>query len=513
MASASGYDNDKSINHGLIDHEENTTAQRQNSADDDCVKSSLRLPARALPPRRSLLPFAVTASAAFVFIVCMIVLLHYLPDLLPDQPSNLYPGETRVSCDLTVSSGSRLQNAFMINLRSAQQLSFPAAKLIDVIWDLVIGQGGRLLMAWAAYRVFMDALVTLMETTSVSYDVYSSLVFDTTSLLSTWKATKALIKSGSWRSRVFMFWFCLASFYILSFPTLMGAATGYVSPSTVGYNMDDGSFVTASSASLTSCVTLYDGDMIQEPNGTIYPGPQALVAPFYKASSQSSDDSQYEEHRDYWELRDYIPKKTYSMNSTNSTDTPSVYPYTSFYPYTELNYTTNITWHNHTYVFNNSEFTTYDIGFCYNGKPTMAVFNNGQRCLPETYFVWGFSSLLLEIILYLQIVWTFTMIFIWIHANSTSQLLFKNRRVRGSYRATADLAEALTEVVGDEFCAYSDSEIARELKREGNGLRYYTVDNNDRGISHIGLGNHDGLRFGLDNSRLYGAIRRRRKSE
>lgn len=142
----------------------------------------------------------------------------------------------------------------------------------------------------------------------------------------------------------------------------------------------------------------------------------------------------------------------------------------------------------------------------------MSVFKTPQ-CVPKGYFVWGFSSLLLEVILYLQIIWTFTMIFIWIHANSTSQLLFKNRKVRGNYRASADLAEALTEVVGDEFCAYSDNEIARELKREGNGLHYYTVDNSDKGVSHIGLGSHDGLRFGLDNSRIYGAVRRRRKSE
>ena len=258
MASRSEYGNDKSTDYEPIGHEEDTTAPRKDSTDDDCVKSSRRLPAKALPPRRSLLPFAVTAIGAFVFIVGMAVLLHYLPDLLPDtEVADLGPGENGVSCDLTVPSGSKLEHAFMINLRSAQQLSFSEAKLIDVIWDLVIGQGGRLLMAWAAYRVFMDALVSLMESTSVSYDVYSSLVFDTTSLLSTWEATKALVKSANWRSRVFMFWFCLASFYTLSFPTLMGAATGYVNPSNPGYSMDDGSFVMASDSDLTSCITLY----------------------------------------------------------------------------------------------------------------------------------------------------------------------------------------------------------------------------------------------------------------
>ena len=97
------------------------------------------------------------------------------------------------------------------------------------------------------------------------------------------------------------------------------------------------------------------------------------------------------------------------------------------------------------------------------------------------------------------------MIFIWLHANMTSQLLFKNRRVRGNYRATADLAEAMKDVLGDEYCAYSDSEIARELKRERNGLRYMTTDNNDKGVAHIGLACNGSL--GLDNSKLYGCRR------
>ena len=307
MPSASDFDNDKATNYELVGLEEHSTTQRKDSADDDYFKSSLRLPAKALPPRRSLLPFALTALGSFVLIVGMILLLHYLPDLLPDTDINeLYLsglGDSSVSCDLTNSNDSKVEHAFQINLRSSQHLSFSGAKMIDVVWDLVIGQGGRLLMAWAAYRVFMDALVSLMETTSVSYDAYSTLVFDTTSLLSTWKATKALVKSTSWRSRAFMFWFCLASFYILSFPTLMGAATGYVNPSSPAYNSGEGSLVTASAENLTTCITLINGEMIGERNGTIYPGPQALVAPIYNSSINGTSTEEYEQHRDYWQLR------------------------------------------------------------------------------------------------------------------------------------------------------------------------------------------------------------------
>lgn len=176
-----------------------------------------------------------------------------------------------------------------------------------------------------------------------------------------------------------------------------------------------------------------------------------------------------------------------------------------------FNYTTNVTWHGHTYVFQNYEFSRgidYNLRYCYNGKLVDSELNSAAQCITEPFFVWGFSSLLLQIILYLQIVWTFVMMFIWLHANMTSQLLFKNRKVRGNYRATTDLAEALRDALGDEYCAYSEDEIASELKRDRAGLRYYTADNNDKGISHIGLGSHGTL--GLDNSKLYGCRRRQK---
>ena len=80
----------------------------------------------------------------------------------------------------------------------------------------------------------MDELVCLMESTPISYELYIHTVFDTTSLIAVWKSLKALSKYGSWRTRVFIVWFSLATTYILAFPTLMGAATGYVNPSKSG---------------------------------------------------------------------------------------------------------------------------------------------------------------------------------------------------------------------------------------------------------------------------------------
>ena len=163
---ASEHSNSKDRDYELLEHQESDEAQRHNSLDHGYVGHSLRLPPKALSPRRSLRPFAIIAVFAFFLIIAMILLLHYLPHLLPDTASSYLGDRFKVSCDLTLPTNSTVEHAFMINLRSAQQFSFAQAKLIDVAWDLFVGQGGRLVMAWAAYRVFMDGLVSLMDTTN-----------------------------------------------------------------------------------------------------------------------------------------------------------------------------------------------------------------------------------------------------------------------------------------------------------------------------------------------------------
>ena len=76
---------------------------------------------------------------------------------------------------------------------------------------------------------------------------------------------------------------------------------------------------------------------------------------------------------------------------------------------------------------------------------------------------------------------------VWLDANLNSQLCRNGRKVRGYFRAAADVSEAMRETLGDEFCAYSDAEIAKELGKERNGLRYYTSYAKDGEVSHIGI--------------------------
>lgn len=178
-----------------------------------------------------------------------------------------------------------------------------------------------------------------------------------------------------------------------------------------------------------------------------------------------------------------------------------------------FDFTTNITVQGHTYVFKNYLFRNsrdYETGrYCYEDRVLLPQdLEDIAQCITEDFFVWGFSSLLLYIISGIQLAWIIGMFLVWLHANLRSQLLRVGRGIRGNYRAAADLAEAMQETLGDEFCAYPDSELGKELEREGLALRYRTTEVRDTGLSHIGLAK--GGFLVLDRSKLYG---RRRKLE
>ena len=239
-------------------------------------KSISRLPAKRLPLRsttRVVRHLFWVGLAAVTIIIGLSVLASQLHNFLPD--TSFFELNSPISCDLysrSAQSGA-FEGAFTINLRGKSHLTFTQAKAIDVIWQLFIGAGGRFLMAWIAYLVFMDGLTRLMEDKPVAYDLYASLTFSTTSLFAMWYGFKAIIFTKGWRSKAFMLWFTLSTIYMLGFPTLMSATAGYLTPSTSGYNMTDGTFLTPNSEELHTCWNVPSGALIGANNGSVFVGP------------------------------------------------------------------------------------------------------------------------------------------------------------------------------------------------------------------------------------------------
>lgn len=117
-------------------------------------------------------------------------------------------------------------------------MSFTQVKVIDIAWDLIIGRGGQLALALVNYRVFNEWLVYHMEHHFTSYKLYAAVAFETTTLSTLGVLAKEWLAFGSAKSiwKRILRWLALLSMllstlYVLSFPTLMGAMTGYIATS------------------------------------------------------------------------------------------------------------------------------------------------------------------------------------------------------------------------------------------------------------------------------------------
>ena len=111
--------------------------------------------------------------------------------------------------------------------------TFTQVKVIDIAWDLMIGRGGQILLAWVNYRVFNEWLVYHMEQHLTSYKMYASVAFQTTTLSTLGVLGKEFLAFGERSWKRFFRWLAilsmfLSTLYVLAFPTLMGALTGYI---------------------------------------------------------------------------------------------------------------------------------------------------------------------------------------------------------------------------------------------------------------------------------------------
>ncbi|KAL8992799.1 MAG: hypothetical protein Q9188_007495 [Gyalolechia gomerana] len=247
-------------------------------SDDDLVKPTSILPPKPLPGRPKYRRFIVASLITIITIITLALLISMIDDLLP-KPHWKGIQLTGTSCDLVdTKNSSRLQSAFQINLRGGTQLSFAQAKLIDLFFDLLVGQGGRLFLAAISYIVFMDALLRSMEITPIPYKLYASLVFSPTSLIATWHSIRAVSTTKGWRAKTYLIWCALAMLYVLVFPTLIETATGYVNPSSASFNIGNGTMVMADSNDLISCLNVTGGLLLgQKENNTAAPGPPAHI--------------------------------------------------------------------------------------------------------------------------------------------------------------------------------------------------------------------------------------------
>lgn len=107
------------------------------------------------------------------------------------------------------------------------ELPFSTVKIIDVIWDVIVGRGGQALLAGTSYVIFSKSLLRIMERKSVSYGTFEVLGFQTASATTIFKLMRDYLTNHGVRAKLSILWIILSSIYVVAFPTLASAMTGY----------------------------------------------------------------------------------------------------------------------------------------------------------------------------------------------------------------------------------------------------------------------------------------------
>ncbi|KAF1996170.1 hypothetical protein P154DRAFT_443898 [Amniculicola lignicola CBS 123094] len=107
-------------------------------------------------------------------------------------------------------------------------LTFAQAKVVDIVFDVGVGRGGQFLLAYVSWKVFARYLTICMEVEPITYQLFRTIFFEKeASLPSTFLTIRGFIYQRKLRSKIAMVFMGATMIFILAFPTLTSAMSGY----------------------------------------------------------------------------------------------------------------------------------------------------------------------------------------------------------------------------------------------------------------------------------------------
>ncbi|KAF2012797.1 hypothetical protein BU24DRAFT_425419 [Aaosphaeria arxii CBS 175.79] len=336
------------------------------------------------------------------------------------------------------STVSGIQGFFVLDVTFGK-LPFYQVKIIDVLWDLVLGRGVQLLAWWASYRIFADVLLGIIERHATSYETFLHIALDGPSLASMWTLIKDLFRTRSKRTWALFFYMLVSILYVLCIPVFLGAMTGYDSTQIPWVDLDDNNHIIPAS-------TVDNGLIVHSLGNKTFSNP--ICSSELDSKINTYNNEQYERQQNCdcrlpngtvlawtkWADRYY-----YNWGSDYRLgDCVTVFPNTKTYKDWDGN---TKSCNGSTYYTLSDDGKTYDVatanyesGFCYDGIGySYSTLWSKSRCLPDTAhqtYEWGFSTMMSATFIFLQFLWTITMYIIWQDAQIKSKL------VRSGYAMT-----------------------------------------------------------------------------
>lgn len=137
-------------------------------------------------------------------------------------------------------------------------LQFTAVKAIDIVWDVVsgfdeikslrqlltlnqvVGRAGQTLLAYISWRTFSKYLYSVMVTDPITYQTFWTVFMeDGPSVWSILRTSRDFTRLRGLRSKPIMFFMILTMAFVLAFPTLASAMTGYSANNQAVVKTDD----------------------------------------------------------------------------------------------------------------------------------------------------------------------------------------------------------------------------------------------------------------------------------
>jgi hypothetical protein len=124
----------------------------------------------------------------------------------------------------------------------------------------VIGRGGQAVFTFCAYHAFTKALVRSMETSSVSYGIFKTITLSDVSLSGLFILCRDFASNARLREKLAILWIITSASFILIFPTLASAMTGY-SANSKAFIQSEGQLIPFSAFRLIRYV-IHDGSRV-----------------------------------------------------------------------------------------------------------------------------------------------------------------------------------------------------------------------------------------------------------
>ncbi|KAK3314248.1 hypothetical protein B0H66DRAFT_504169 [Apodospora peruviana] len=412
-----------------------------------------------------------------------------------------------------------IEDFFQITM-GAGALTFTEAKVIDVIWDTVVGRVGQALLAfflWRAFSTYFTASISAKKD-PITYNTYwFTFVDDNPTFISLYHITRDFFTTPSRRSNFAKAFIVISIVFVLAFPILASAMTGYKANSEAFVADPAGNLFPFSNLT-QAAYTIHDGHRINLTDNCVVPfmlggDPD----PYYSYWNPIDDPRQYACTRPEcgfaWEVSRYVeaygffgldsktgevlnsdtvwmgkPLKRPALNiSAFFFPQRTSYSYDAFFGNGWIDPRTNTSTFNDQRAIQMTPVSPVLSNITY----SLDYIQSHGSCQPLDTYLWGFSFLQLFIALILLLVWTLTVLTM----HQTARAVIRQRpksssEFAGKYHAAITLALSLSSALQDSGRKYEDlskKELDRFIKLQlGGGMIVSQSDKDLPSTAYIG---------------------------